>query len=234
MSTTLIVPDLHEPSSRKGALSFCRDLRRKLKPDKIIFIGDIVDWHSLSFHAKHPEMPGPDNEFELAFPLVKKWYKAFPKAIVIIGNHDRRVMRTAENAGIPGRLIRNYAKTWETPGWNWVENYTDKKSETLFLHGDEGGGSLYPAYNMVRKHGMSVVMGHHHSCAGFKPLVNPIRRMFGLDVGCLIDDKSKAFAYAGKQIMRSVLGAAWIKDGQPHFEFLPCGAGEKYHDSKFK
>lgn len=231
--TTLIIPDLHEPSSRKGALPFCRDLRRRLKPNKIVFIGDIVDWHSLSFHAHHPEMPGPDNEFKMALPLVKKWYRAFPEAIVILGNHDRRLVRAAEVAGIPGRFIRDYAEIWETPGWNWVKNYTDEENEILYMHGDEGGGSMYPAYNMVRRYGMSVVMGHHHTCAGFKPLVNPLRRMFGLDVGCLIDDKSMAFAYSGKNPMRSVLGAAWIKDGQPHFEFLPCGPGEKYHDSRF-
>lgn len=233
MSTTLIISDLHEPSSRKGALPFCRDLRRKHRPDKIIFIGDIVDWHSLSFHTHHPEMPGPEDEFNLAFPLVRKWYKAFPKATVILGNHDRRVIRVAEANGIPGKFIRTYKETWATPGWDWVRNYTDKENEILYLHGDEGGGSLYPAFNFVRKMGMSCVLGHHHTCAGFKWLVNPLRRMFGLDVGCLVDDNAMAFAYSNKQVMRSVLGAALIKDGQPQFIALPCGRGEKYHDSRF-
>ena len=231
MSTTLIIPDLHEPSSRKGGLAFCRDLRKKHKPDKIVFIGDIVDWHSMSFHAHHPELPGPDDEFEIAFKQVHKWYRAFPKATVVLGNHDRRVIRKAEDANIPSRFIRSYKETWETPGWDWVKDYI--RDEVIYLHGDEGGGSLYPAYNLVRRFGMSVVAGHHHSCAGDKWLVNPLRRMFALDVGCLIDDKSMAFAYAGKQTARSMLGAGLVKDGEPHFIPLRCGAGEKYHDSKF-
>jgi metallophosphoesterase superfamily enzyme len=231
MSTTLVIPDLHEPSSRKGALPFCRDLRRKYKPDKIVFIGDVVDWHSISFHAHHPEMPGPKDEFELAYARVNKWYRAFPEATVILGNHDRRVIRLAESVNIPARFIRDYKEIWDTPKWNWVDDLI--LDEVYFIHGDGCGGGLCPAYNMVRKMGMSCVMGHYHSAAGFKYLTNPLRRMFGLDVGSLIDDKTMAFAYGRKQVIRSTLGAAVIRDGHPQFIAMPCGAGEKYHDSRF-
>ncbi|HEC62179.1 MAG TPA: metallophosphoesterase [bacterium] len=233
MSTEMIISDLHEPATRKGALAFCRDMRRKHKPDHVTFIGDVVDLHSISFHAKHPEMPGPDDEFELALQQIRKWHKTFPGATIIRGNHDRRVVRKAEDAGIPKRCILSDSKMWETPNWKWVDNCLDKKNEIFYIHGDEGGGSMYPAYNMVRKMGISVVCGHHHSCAGVKWLVNPLRRMFGIDVGALIDDKIMAFAYSNKQLARSVLGLAIIKDGDPQFIPMHCGSGEKYHDSKF-
>ncbi len=233
MNTEMIISDLHAPATRKGALSFCRDMRRRYKPDHITFIGDVVDLHSISFHAKHPEMPGPDDEFELALMQIRKWYKAFPGATIIRGNHDRRVVRKAEETGIPKRCILSDSAMWETPNWTWVDNYLDKKNEILYVHGDEGGGSMHPAYNLVRRFGMSVVCGHHHSCAGFKPLVNPIRYMFGLDVGALIDDKTMAFAYSVKQTARSVLGLGIVKDGDPQWIRMHCGPGEKYHDSKF-
>ena len=233
MSTEMIIPDLHEPATRKGALAFCRDMRRKHKPDHITFIGDINDLHSISFHAKHPEMPGPDDEFELALQQVRKWHKAFPGSTVIKGNHDRRIVRKAEDAGIPKRCILSDSNMWETSNWTWVDNYLDKENEIFYVHGDEGGGSLYPAFNMVRKMGVSVVSGHHHSCAGVKWLVNPLRRMFGMDVGSLIDDKVMAFAYSNKQLARSVLGLGIVKDGVPRFIPMPVGPGEKYHDSKF-
>lgn len=231
MSRTLIIPDLHEPCSRKGALRFCQDLRKKYKPDRIIFIGDVVDWHSVSFHAKHPEMPGPKDEFELAHKCIQRWYKAFPKATVILGNHDRRIVRLAESVNIPSSCIRNYKETWETPGWEWVDSLL--LDEIYFVHGDRAGSGLYPAYNTVRRMGMSCVLGHYHSAAGIKWLVNPLRRMFGMDVGSLIDDKTMAFAYGWNQVMRSVLGAAVIIDGHPQHIAMPCGAGEKYHDSRF-
>jgi len=53
MSRVLVVPDLHEPCARPGALEFCKDLRKKYKTDTTVFIGDVTDWHSISFHAHH-------------------------------------------------------------------------------------------------------------------------------------------------------------------------------------
>lgn len=231
MSRILIIPDLHEPCSRKGALAFCKDLRRKYKTTKTVFIGDVIDSHSISFHAHHPEMPGPKDEFELAFKNIQKWYKAFPNATVVLGNHDRRVIRLAESVNIPARFIRDYKDIWKTPKWDWVDNLV--KDEIYFVHGDGTGSSLYPAFNMVRKMGMSCVLGHHHSAGGIKWLVNPMRRMFGLDVSSLIDDKQMAFAYNAKNVQRSVLGAGIIIDGVPQHIPMPCSRGERYHDSRF-
>lgn len=231
MSRILVIPDLHEPCSRKGALAFCRDLRRKYKTTKTVAIGDITDWHSISFHAHHPEMPGPKDEYELAFTKIQKWHKAFPKIDVILGNHDRRVIRLAESVNIPARFIRNYKDIWKTPKWNWIDNII--YDEIYFVHGDGRTSGMYPAFNLVRKMGMSCVCGHFHWCGGYKWLVNPLRRMFGLDVGALIDDKAMAFAYGKQAIARSILGAAVIIDGTPIHIPLPCGRGEKYHDSRF-
>jgi hypothetical protein len=87
---------------------------------------------------------------------------------------------------------------------------------------------------MMRKLALPVVMGHHHSAAGFKPLMNPERRLFGLDVGCGVDDKAVAMLYAEKRVVRSVMSCATIIDGMPQVHLMPCGRGEKYHDSRFK
>lgn len=231
MSRILVISDLHEPSSRKGALHFCKDTADKYDVDKIIFIGDVTDWHSISFHAHHPEMPGPKDEFDLAFVCIKKWKKAFPKATVILGNHDRRVIRLAESVNIPAKFIRDYKDIWETPKWNWVDDLIC--DDVYYVHGDGPAGSLYPAYNLVRKFGMSCVLGHFHSAGGIKWLVNPLRRMFGMDVGSLIDDKQMTFAYNIRVPLRSVLSVGVVIDGTPYHVVMPVGKGEKYHDSKF-
>jgi hypothetical protein len=80
--------------------------------------------------------------------------------------------------------------------------------------------------------GMSVVMGHCHSKGGVKWLVNPLRRYFGMDTGCGVDDTAFAFAYAKEQTSRSVLSCGVIIDGMPRHIMMPVGKGEKYHDSK--
>ena len=232
MSRILVIPDLHGPSTRPGALEFCKDLQNEYQTDTTIFIGDVTDWHSISFHAHHPEMPGPKDEFELAFECLQKWHKAFPEASVCLGNHDRRIVRLAESVNIPARFIRDYDDSWETPGWAWLHEII--VDDVLYSHGEGSGSSMYPAYNKMKKMGMSCVLGHFHSAGGVKWLVNPLRRMFGMDTGCLVDDRSMAFAYGKFAIVRSVLSAAVVIDGVPQHIIMPCGKGEKYHDSKFK
>lgn len=232
MSRILVIPDLHEPCSRPGALNFCRDLRRKYKTNKTIFIGDITDWHSISFHAHHPEMPGAKDEYELAYNCIQKWVKAFPKANVVLGNHDRRVIRLAESVNIPAKFLRNYKDIWNTPNWTWADDFI--YDDVYYTHGDGAGSGLYPAFNLVRKMGMSCVLGHYHSAGGVKWLVNPLRRMFGLDTGCLINDKAMAFAYGARTKIRSVISAGVVLDGIPQHIIMPISKGEKYEDIKFE
>ena len=231
MARVLVLPDLHEPCTRPGALEFCKELRRKYRTNVTVFIGDVTDWHSISFHANHPEMPGPKDEFELAYIAIQKWKKAFPKATVCLGNHDRRITRLAESVSIPARFIRGYGDIWKTPNWDWVDEIVI--DDVLYEHGDGQGGSMYPAFNKMKNMGMSCVIGHHHSAGGVKWLVNPLRRMFGLDTGSLIDDKTMAFAYNKKAVKRSVLSAAVVIDGIPQHIIFRCGPGERFHDSNF-
>lgn len=232
MSRVLVIPDLHEPCARPGALEFCKDLKKKYKTNTTVFIGDVTDWHSISFHAHHPEMPGPKDEFKLAYKCLQKWHRAFPKATVCLGNHDRRIVRLAESVNIPRQFIRGYGETWKTKGWDWVHEIII--DDVLYSHGEGTGTSMYPAYNKMKKMGMSCILGHFHQAGGVKWLVNPLRRMFGLDVGSLVDDKTIAFAYGKFAIIRSVLSAAVVIDGVPQHIIMPCGKGEKYHDSNFK
>jgi predicted phosphodiesterase len=228
---TLVIGDVHEPVAHPGYLQFCRDLREQWKCDDVVFIGDIVDWHGISFHAKHPDAPGPKDEYELALAKVHLWEKVFPKARVCIGNHDARVVRIAEENGIPSKLIRDYNETWHTPGWDWRNEHTS--DDVYYFHG-VGCGGAYPAANAMRKMLMSVCIGHVHSAGGIKWAANPSRRIFGLDTGCGIDDRAYAFAYGEHLKVRSILSAAVILDGVPYHEIMPCGPGERYHRSRFK
>lgn len=226
----LVIPDLHLPNERKGALQFCVDLCDQWDINKVVFLGDITDWHSISFHPKHPDCPGPSDEYKLAKEKVHEWYDTFPKATVLIGNHDERVIRLAEAASIPSAFIKDYRSMWDTPGWNWVYDYVI--DDMFFYHGT-GQGGKYPSCNAVTKLLMSTIMGHNHTAAGIKWFANPTRRVFAMDCGCLIDDQKMAFAYGRHMKQRSVLGAGVIIDGIPYWEPMLIGENEDYHDSKF-
>ena len=45
----LVIGDLHLPFLREGYLEFCREMKEKHKCNKIIQIGDILDFHYSSY-----------------------------------------------------------------------------------------------------------------------------------------------------------------------------------------
>lgn len=232
MSRVLIIPDLHEPVTHPGGLPFCQDLYEQWECDSVVFIGDIVDWHGISFHAAHPDAPGVKTEFRLARERVKRWVDAFPVAKVCIGNHDERPSRLAESVNIPSELhgLDDYRRIWQCPTWDWAHDHVI--DGVYYFHGTNNGG-MYPAINVQKDMAMSVVMGHVHSRANIVTKVTPFARFFAMDTGCLIDDKAYAFAYGRHMKRRSVLSAGVIIDGQPYLEYLRCGPGEEYNRSKF-
>lgn len=232
MSKCLVIGDIHEPVSHPGYLQFCKDLYKKYKCNSIVFIGDIADFQAISFHANNPQCPGSDDEYLLAKQKIQKWYKAFPKAKVCVGNHDRRVIRLAESVNIPSRFLRDYKEMWKTPGWDWRPDHII--DDVYYFHGDPYGG-IHPAWNAAGKMLMSVVMGHLHSKSGIKWRANPLRRIFCIDTGCGIDIDAFQFAYGSRIKERPILSAAVVLNGLiPYHEVLPCGVGEKYHKSRFK
>ncbi len=217
MARVLVIGDPHEPVCRKGYLEFCKQTYEEYDCDQVVFIGDIVDWHGISFHARHPEAPGVGDEYEQALKGVQKWCEAFPKANMCIGNHDERLIRLAESVDIPAKFLRNYKEIWNTPNWVWNVDFTI--DGVYYFHGT-GFGGMHPAFNVSRQMCMSVVMGHIHSRAGICWHVSPQKRWFGMDVGCGVDDKKYAFAYGKHMKRKSVISCGVVIDGHPYHEMM--------------
>jgi predicted phosphodiesterase len=228
MPRTLIVSDIHEPVTHPGAFDFIDSVCQSAQPDRIIFIGDIVDHHGISFWVKHPAAPGPKDEYELSLAGVQRWYEAYPDADVMIGNHDERPIRVAEKAGIPGSYLKDYATTWQTPGWRWRDEVIYE--DVLYTHGT-GRSGMNPAANLAKEISMSCAIGHVHSTGGVKWFANPTKRWFGMDVGCLVDDRLYAFAYGKRCKKKSVLGCGVVDSDDAmgtQFIVMPSGRGERF------
>jgi metallophosphoesterase superfamily enzyme len=185
----LIIGDLHEPFCRVGYLQFCKDVYNRFNCNKVIFIGDIIDNHHSSYHETNPNALGGMDELELSIHKIKMWYNAFPVADVIIGNHDRMIMRKAQTSSIPSAWIKQYKDVLNTPNWNFVESIVYNK--VLYIHG-EGG----TARSKMKSELHSCVQGHLHTQAYCEHLVGSNFRIFGMQVGCGIDHSSYAMAYA--------------------------------------
>lgn len=226
----LAIGDTHFPASHPGYSAFCDDLRDKYRCDTVVHIGDVVDHHAISKHEASPDAEGPVGEHAQALEEVQRWYTIFPKALVCEGNHDARISRMAASVNIPSRFLKGYAELYETPNWKWAPDHTI--DDVYYTHGT-GCGGMYPAFNIMNKMLMSVVSGHVHSAAGIWWRANPVRRIFGCNTGCGVDDKHVAFRYGENLKIRSILSAAVILDGVPMHHVMPCGPGERYHRSRF-
>lgn len=232
MSRVLVIGDIHAPAEHPGYLDFVTEIREQWQCDRVHFIGDVVDHHAISFHAHHPDAPGPKDEKELAQRCIDRWYKRFPDASVNIGNHDARIIRLAATVNIPSYYLRDYSEVWHTPGWTWYD-HTEIDGVT-YRHGT-GCSGLHPAYNLARASCCSVVIGHVHSTAGVAYLCGPQSRIFGVDTGCGVDDRHIAMAYGKDNVRKSIIACVVIIDGTHAIsEICPCGPGERFSRSRYK
>lgn len=227
MSRLGIIGDLHAPFTHPMYRNFIQDTFQQWGVNKVHFIGDIVDNHATSFHEHDPDGRSAGDEGELAQLEVAKWYKTFPKATVSIGNHDELQFRKARFFGVSNRFLKDYKTAWGTPGWDWqFEHIVDN---TLLEHGT-GNSGKDAAINLAIQKRMNVAIGHIHSWGGVKYHTNPTSRIFGINVGCGMDNQAYAFAYGRTFAVRPTLGCAIVLDGvHAYFEPMLCSKGETYH-----
>ena len=201
----LVIGDLHAPFVLPGYLEHCKQVYANYNCNQVIYIGDILDNHAFSYHEPDPDGLSPGSERKMAKKFVKEWYNAFPVADVLIGNHDRMASRKAMTGGVPAAWIRSYNDVLGTPNWNWVE--TIVYDNVLYEHG-EGGQAKTKAKNNM----MSSVCGHIHTEAYVMWFVGKKFRVFGMQVGCGVDAKSYAAAYA-RNFKKQAIGCGVVIGG---------------------
>jgi len=204
----LVIGDLHEPFCRKDYLEHCIQVYSEFDCNHVIFIGDIIDNHYASYHETDPDGMGGGDELDLTIKKIAKWYDMFPKADVVLGNHDRVVMRKAFSGGISKRWIRDFGDVLETPGWNFELDF--EYDNVVYTHG-EGGGGINGALQKALNKRKSIVQGHWHTECHVRWNVSDIDRVFALQPGCGVDDRAYALAYAKNVTKKSIISCGVVK-----------------------
>lgn len=219
MSNVLVVGDLHLPAERQDYLQFCKDMKRKHKCTEVLFIGDILDHHAISFHQRNPDSDGAVQEYEKAMTSLKKWNKAFPIAKVCIGNHDERVHRLAASSGIPAMYLKEYCDVYATPTWDWsYDHYVDG---IYYCHGTGCSSGICPAFNTAKARLEPVVSGHIHSTAAIVNACGPNNsKIFGMNVPNGVDKDHDLMYYSRNFLKKPVNGLGIVKDGHPYLEIM--------------
>ncbi len=213
---TLIIGDLHEPFTVKGAIEFCLEQQKKFNCGTVVFNGDIVDSHSISYHEKDPDGMSQRDEHDLSLQKLSEWYRAFPEARVTLGNHDLLIYRKMQSAGLSTRYLKDWNSIFNAPkGWKFEYDFIE--NNVRFTHGGSGGDALKMAVNSR----ISTVQGHLHSQCYVQYSVSMKDAIFGMQVGCMIDYKSYAFNYSKPFPKKPVIACGVILDeGRVPFNVL--------------
>jgi hypothetical protein len=64
MARLLVIGDTHCPGMRRGYVDFLQRVAETHDVDRVVHIGDLVDWASISFHEKSPALHNAEREFD--------------------------------------------------------------------------------------------------------------------------------------------------------------------------
>lgn len=218
MGKVLTIGDTHAPGMKRGYVQFLQRTADRHKVDRIVHIGDMVDWGSINYHEKSPALHNASKEFATAFKQVQKLYEAFPDADWMIGNHDALTERQATTIGLPVEVLKDYGELWKVPKWKVHPRFTKLNIDgVLYSHGDSGQGGQDAALKQAKSEFRSSVIGHFHSQAGVRWWANKEYRIFGLSVGCGVDASRLQFDYGKKFTAKPILGCGIVIDGERAF-----------------
>lgn len=192
----LVMGDWHVPYEDRAALACVIKLGVLINPDKIILEGDILDMWQLSKFDKEPSRQYRiDKDIKQTYDRLMELRDTFPKAqiIYLFGNHEDRLRRyrwrvARELNSLKMLKLENLLKLDDLH----IKYYTRDKdvhqeNALLFTHGSvvsQDSGAT--ARRMVRKYGMSLVMGHTHRLGSYYKTDFPGVKG-GWENGCLCD-----------------------------------------------
>ena len=212
-SRILIISDTHCPYWHKDALKFLAAIKDKYKPDRVIHIGDEIDSHAMSYHDSDPDLFSAGEELKRARECIWQIEELYPKVDVIESNHGSLWYRKAKTHGIPREAIRSYESILDTKKWKWHFELTIRlpNGQPCYFHHGRSANSLVASQHR----GMPIVQGHYHEKFNIQYWSTTERLNWGMNVGCLVDDKCLAFTYNNSNLKRPLIGCGMIIDSQP-------------------
>jgi len=209
----LVISDLHIPYHHKDSFSFLKAIKKEYKPDFIVNIGDMLDFHAINMHTHDPDLYSPGQELKVAKEYVAELENIFPEVIEVDSNHSSLVYRRALKYGMSRQFLKDYGDFLGTKKWKWVDDLTLPMSNgqrCFFTH-----GRAADVLKVSQTMGMSAVQGHYHTKFTIQWWANQNNLSFEMKVGVLINQKRMAFNNAKNFKTRFILGCGIIINGIP-------------------
>jgi hypothetical protein len=216
-SRILIIPDQHAPYHHVDALDFLAAVAAKIRPTRVVNLGDETDGHALSMHDSDPNLDSAGVELMKARKFIGALERMFPVMDVCHSNHGSLVYRRAFKSGIPTEYIKSYREilfpNGEGKGWDWKDKHriTLPNGEDVIFQHQSAGDTL----NNAAHERASIVEGHEHGKFEIQYRSSTTALYWSLISGCLIDPKALAFAYGKLFPKKPLLGCSVIIDSIP-------------------
>ena len=228
MKRLLILSDVHLPFQHPQAFEFLQKVKKDVRPDHVISVGDIIDLASVQVsRPSDPNIDSPIFELEKARKEIKILEKIFPKMQICWGNHDLRLLRKAELVGIPRSMLRDINSILEVKAkWTWHDKIIitlPNSQQVYFTHNFKRN-----AMSSSKELGVSFCQGHFHTALSCEFWSSPTALNFALNVGCLINPKAEAFRYQKNFLKRPILGCAAIIDSSPRLYSMLLNSNGKW------
>jgi hypothetical protein len=215
--SVLIIPDMHSPYQHPDTIPFLVAVRNKYKPDRVVNLGDETDKHGLSFHDSDPNLDSAGMELEKAKLFLSALAKEFPVMEIMHSNHGSLLFSKAKAHGIPVQYLKTYREVLFPngggDGWSWHDGLKIKLPNgdtVLFRHEPQGDVTQAAGHE-----GLNLCCGYLHGKFCINYAASSERLYWGMQVGCLIDNKSLAFAYGKLFKSKPIIGCAVIIDSIP-------------------
>ena len=209
----LVISDMHLPYQHKDAIQFLKEIKKEFKPDFVVNIGDLLDFHAINMHTHDPDLYSAGMELDRSKEYIKEIESIYPEVREVDSNHSSLVYRRALKYGMSKQFLKPYGEFLGTRKWKWVDDLTLTMSNgqrCFFTHGRSAD-----VLKVSQTMGMSAVQGHYHTKFLISYWANPDNLFFAMNVGCMINQKSMAFNYAKNFKTRFILGCGIIINGVP-------------------
>ena len=208
-----VIGDTHLPYELDGYMDFCKSTFDAEGVNKVIHIGDLFDNHALSFHDSEPALKGARGEYIDALERLEPWKEVFPEMIHINGNHDAIPARQLNKLGLdPSIYLRPVKEVHNFPvGWKTVDEI--EIDGVLYHHGHTSCG-VNGFRNDAKNRMQNTVSGHAHGNLGVSWTACHHRAVWGMAVGCGIDNSKMAFAYSKHFKNKPIVGCGIVRGGK--------------------
>lgn len=168
LQKVVIIPDVHAPYEDYRALQGIYKFIKDYKPDKVIQLGDMVDFYALSKFDKDPgRILSLQGEIDVARYHLKELRKAYPKGSITMleGNHEMRLMKYLRaNPEVSSlKSINSVPALLGLKDFDVAYKKNEEINGFLFKHGHlVRGNSAYTAKGEMDNEGTSGASGHTH------------------------------------------------------------------------